>query len=342
MRSAIFKVSVCAAVVLAAATPLIAQTQRVEPAPFGQPFPTGKYTNLTDGKALVDLAQHLGKRPVVFVYLIPGHERSEAMLKEAASILDGSDVALLGLTSPRDGVTPAQLTQRIQSVGITAPVLYDVGFTVGQQLRVHAVPNMAILDGQGLLRVTNGQSLKQAVEYGLDLAKLLGRLGSSGKLGSYGHLPRYYPVTELIGQSCPDFKAPRLADGVVQRWSSLLAKDKLNVLLFWSIDCPHCRKSLPEIAQWFRSNGSGVNLVSAARIDDTDQKTRTAEFCKINGIDFPTLVDRKRAVADLFLITATPTALIVGPDGVIHDVYLSGASDFARVIEAKRRELLGG
>jgi protein-disulfide isomerase len=166
-------------------------------------------------------------------------------------------------------------------------------------------------------------------------------VATTGASGTYGALPKYYPVTELVGETCPDFKAPRLADGVVQRFSSMLAKDKVNVLLFWSVDCPHCRQSLPEINKWLQANPDGVNLISAARVTDKVQRTRTQEFCKLNGITFTTLIDQDRAVAELFNITATPTALIVGPDGNVEDVYMSGAEEFGAMIEAKKKALLG-
>ena len=158
---------------------------------------------------------------------------------------------------------------------------------------------------------------------------------------TYGYLDPYYPVRELEGEQAPDFKAPLLSTKVEQRWHSMIDDTKVNVLIFWSVDCPHCRTSLPEINTWLKSNPDGVNIVSCASVHDESIRTRTAEFCKINAFEFPTLVDESSTIGDLYRVTSTPTIVIVGPDGVVDSAIVSGHQDFGKTIEKKKKELLG-
>ena len=123
-------------------------------------------------------------------------------------------------------------------------------------------------------------------------------------------------------------------------WHGLLDEDKLNVLIFWSVDCPHCRESLPAINEWLKQNPEGVNVVSCVSIADSAAMAKTREFCKLNDFRFPTLVDDDMSIGDLYGVTTTPTIVIMGPDGVVDSSIVSGNLDFGARIEKKKRELL--
>ena len=112
------------------------------------------------------------------------------------------------------------------------------------------------------------------------------------------------------------------------------------MLIFWSVDCPHCRQSLPEINDWVRLNPEGINVVSCASVPDEAVHAKTREFCKANEIAFPTLVDKDAEIGRLFRITSTPTILIIGPDGVVESAIISSQTDFVEAIEEKKRKLL--
>ena len=163
-----------------------------------------------------------------------------------------------------------------------------------------------------------------------------------GEVGSYGYLERYYPVNELVGKVCPDFKAPLLSNSVEQRLSGMIKKDHVNVLIFWSVNCQHCRRELPMINAWLRQNQDGLNVITAAGVADDVTKTRTKEFCDINKFVFPTLVDHDLKISNLYQVTSTPTILFISPDGVVDSVVLSTNDDFGAIATQKKKELLGG
>jgi len=315
---------------------------RVAQAAFGEPFPPSSHANLNPGVggARVDLGAVLGKKPVVLFYFIPSHARSEAMLDRTVEMLKstaGDAVALYAVTAVAAGQDPAPITERIRSLGLTVPVLMDENFQLGQRLAVQVVPSITMIDASGRLRLANAASLEQDLEYKMKVKDGLVRLAKSGTVGTYGSLPRYDPAVELVGKKAPDFVAPG-TDGIVRKWSTLLDPRKLNVLIYWSVECPHCRKSLPEINDWVRANGDGINVVSAAKVENEAMKVRTKEFVKLHGFTFPTVLDVDSAIFDAYQVTATPTVFVVLPDGTV-EALLSAHADFGSQIEAKKHLL---
>ena len=312
----------------------------------GDRFPAATFANLNAGAAgpdSIDLASFIGKKPVILYYWIATSQRSEELFQQLQELLDdlGPDrLSLFGVAVPRPDLGTDVIQERIKELGIRVPVLNDTGFQMGRQLNVSSVPNISILDADGRLQLTNGASLTQILGYQLDLEQAIRRLAETGELLTYARLDRYYPVRELEGEMCPDFEAPLLETNVLQQWHGLLDDAKLNVLIFWSVDCPHCRESLPEISKWLEQHAEDVNVVSCAHVNSVETMTKTREFCESHELRFPTLVDNQAKVGNLYKVTTTPTIVIMGPDGVVDSSIISGYSDFGVTIENKKRKLL--
>lgn len=323
----------------------VAAVEAVAPAEFGEPFPPATLENLNEGvggTAEIALGRIIGKKPILLYFWIPGNKRSEEVFQQVQEVADEfgpSKLVLYGVTR-RPDLTREQIVERIRELKIHVPVLHDTEFVIGQRLGVRTVPSISILDGEGKLRLANGGSLRQTLEYKMDMEAAIRRVANTGRLGTYGSMPKWYPVTELVGQECPDFEAPLLSDGQVRRWSGLIESDSVNVIAFWSVDCPHCRETLPELNQWLKKNADGINFVTAAKIENEAVRIKTLEFCKSNELAFPTFVDEGRKIAEPFQVISTPTFVIVRPDGVVDSVILSGLGDLGKTLEAKKKELL--
>jgi thiol-disulfide isomerase/thioredoxin len=318
-------------------------------AQFGETFPLGKFANLNPSSgqpASVDLSAVIGKKPVVFVYWMAGNPRSEKILIEIQTLVESlgsakDKVALLAVATPPFGSTDTTpIKQRAQAIGLKVPSLLDDGFRIGQELNVSSVPDIVIVDGQGALRLSNGASLKQVLEYKMDVGAAIRRVASTGQLGTYGVLPPYFPATEMIGQRYVDFTAPSIADGVSRSFSSLFASGKINVIVFWSVDCPHCKKAMPKLNDWFKTHPDGVNIVTAAKVSDEAGKTRTEEYCRLSGFSFQTLADKDLQIGSLYQVISTPTLVVIRPDGTIDSVLTSGETDFGQALELKKQEIL--
>lgn len=316
----------------------------IAPLAVGDRFPVGSYRNLNPVPGgTVDLAQSIGKRPVLLFYWIAGHPRSEELFRRLEAMVQevGPDrLALYGVAVPRPNIGAEAITARVRELGLRSPVIDDEDFAIGRRLEVAQVPHITILDREGRLRLSNGASLRQAMSGGLSLEAVIRRTAATGEIDEYGKLARYFPVKEMEGRPCPDFRARLLGDSVEHNFAGMIDGRKLNVLIFWSVDCPHCRHSLPEINAWLRQHPDGVNVVSAAKVTSEATKIKTREFCEYNDFVFPTFVDDSN-LADLFNITSTPTILIIRPDGVIDTAMVAAEPSFATTIESKRREILG-
>jgi peroxiredoxin len=319
---------------------------RVERATFGEPFPAFTYKNLNQGAggpAEIDLATVFGQKPVVLYYFIAKNQRAETMFREVQSLTDElgpKKIALFGVAVPRPGMTAAMIRQRAEALKIHVPILEDQGFRLGQQLAVSRVPHISLIDKDGILRMTNGGSLQQVLEYKLSLADGIRRLAGTGKIGTYATLTDYSPSVEMVGRTAPDFKAPSIRNGTVQQWSGVYSKDTVNLLIFWSVNCPHCTKALPQYNKWYRANRDKVNIVTAARVTSAAERTKTREFVSAQKLEFLTVEDQDRAVADLYNVTATPTIFVVGPDGKVDSLLSANASDFGEKVEAKHKQLV--
>jgi thiol-disulfide isomerase/thioredoxin len=302
------------------------------------------------GAPRIDLNGVIGKTPVVLCYWIPQHPRAEETLQGVQEIADEagpSKLAVFGVVTPPVGANEEAVQnwlkitkERIAALKLHVPVLQDDGFKLGRLLGVRSVPNLSALDLEGRLRMSNAGGLKQVIEYKMDVAGALKRLASTGRLGTYGLLPPYHPSVELVGKRCPEFEGPLVGSGTVRNMSSMLAPNKLNVLIFWAEDCPHCRKSLPQINAYVKAHPDGINVVTAAKILSDASRTQTEEYCKQEGFVFPTVMDKDLKVGQLFMVTSTPTIFIIRPDGVIDSVLLSGEIDYAAVFEEKKKQLV--
>ena len=337
-----------AIVVFLVATPALAQRAQVDPVLPGEALAQGTFANFNvqaGGPETIDLAASLGQRTIIFVYWVAGHERADKTLvqiQEIAGKLAADRTVVYGVAIPRPGRAKAEIVKRLAELGIKFPVLDDSDFLLGQQLRVQTVPNISIVDRTGKLRLANGASLLQVIGYEQTVRTAVERAVKLGDVGNYGYLEHYYPVNELVGKVCPDFKAPLLSNSVEQRLSGMIKKDHVNVLIFWSVNCQHCRRELPIINAWLRQNQEGLNVITAAGVADDVTKTRTKEFCDINKFVFPTLVDHDLKISNLYQVTSTPTILFIRPDGVVDSVVLSTADDFGAIATQKKREMLGG
>jgi thiol-disulfide isomerase/thioredoxin len=330
-----------------------AETSPPAPAGFGEVFPAGTYVNLNaggGGAPRIDLKGVIGKTPVVLCYWIPQHPRAEETLlgvQELADEAGPSKLVVYGVVTPPVGANEAAVQnwlkitkERIAALKLHIPVLQDEGFKIGRLLGVRSVPNVSALDAEGRLRMTNAGGLKQVIEYKMDVAGALRRLAETGRVGSYGVLPPYFPAVELVGKKCPDFEAPLVGSGTVRNMSSLLAPNKLNVLIFWAEDCPHCRKSLPQINAYVKAHPDGINVVTAAKILSDAARTQTEEYCKQEAFVFPTVMDKELKLGALFMVTSTPTIFIIRPDGVIDSVLFSGETDYSATFEEKKKQFV--
>ena len=153
-------------------------------------------------------------------------------------------------------------------------------------------------------------------------------LAATPLVGAAG-APRAEPTpapSPLPGENVPEFDAVALA-GRVEHVD--FPKGGATVLLFFLSSCPHCHKMIPLWNRATEQKPKGVRVLGVI----LDQEP--PGFFTALPVSFPVLRTPGRTFTESIKVYRTPTALRVGPQGLIEDVQV-GIFDAIRVGELFR------
>jgi peroxiredoxin len=131
-----------------------------------------------------------------------------------------------------------------------------------------------------------------------------------------------------VGSPAPDFSLPGLY-GETLTLGALRATGQPTLLLFVDPDCGPCSALLPEVGRWQREQAGRFSLAVVSRGTAEANLHKAAE----HGIS-RVLLQRDGEVAEQYLATATPSAVVVQPDGRIGSQLDAGA-DAIRTLVAR-------
>ncbi|KIX15693.1 TlpA family protein disulfide reductase [Dethiosulfatarculus sandiegensis] len=102
-----------------------------------------------------------------------------------------------------------------------------------------------------------------------------------------------------------------------------LTKDKVSLIVYWSVSCPHCRVEMPKmlnLAKQLTGNPFTLIMVNA---DGPEMKGAALKMAEFYGIPQPLLLDNgprdTMPLADAFDLVATPSILVLDRRGkMIH------------------------
>lgn len=100
-----------------------------------------------------------------------------------------------------------------------------------------------------------------------------------------------------------------------------LAKDKVLLLVYWSVSCPHCRQELPQLVQLEkRLRGNPFRMVTVNR-DGQAMAPAAEALAQEMELPAPVLLDLgpddSQPLGQLLDIVATPTVLLFDRQGVL-------------------------
>jgi peroxiredoxin/uncharacterized membrane protein YphA (DoxX/SURF4 family) len=120
-----------------------------------------------------------------------------------------------------------------------------------------------------------------------------------------------FPPGLPVGASAPDFAHPDV-DGKIITLESLLAKGQPLALVFVGAGCEACHFLLPNLARW---QGTLPDRITIALIG-AGSKEELRELAEANGLT-NMLVQDESETFDAYRAAASPSVVIVAPDGTI-------------------------
>jgi peroxiredoxin len=129
-----------------------------------------------------------------------------------------------------------------------------------------------------------------------------------------------------VGAPAPPFTLPSL-DGRSVSLAQLQAPGKPIIVVFSDINCGPCRALQPELEAWQHDHGARLTLAVVSRGTASAHSTGADA-----GGGPPLLLQHDREVADAYQAPATPTAVLVRPDGTIGSQPALGAHAIATLV----------
>lgn len=131
------------------------------------------------------------------------------------------------------------------------------------------------------------------------------------------------------------FRAERIMDMNGNKFDLKNNKDKIYVLNFWFINCPPCKQEIPELNELVRQYKDNKDVVFLAIA--LDDKTQLKEFLKTMPFTY-NVVDDGGYLAQKHGVTAYPTHVVIGKDGLIKFSTLGLASNTVYWVEKTIKE----
>ena len=136
-----------------------------------------------------------------------------------------------------------------------------------------------------------------------------------GLLASYAIYAEYTgPNATLVGSIAQDFELPDL-DGNMIALSDY--EDRLIFLNFWATWCPPCVKEMPDMMQLQQRFEGRPFQILAVSVDVNFDKI--TEFYEAYDLDFVTMLDPGRHVANRYKALKFPETFLIDANGTIRE-----------------------
>jgi thiol-disulfide isomerase/thioredoxin len=94
-------------------------------------------------------------------------------------------------------------------------------------------------------------------------------------------------------------------------------RGKAVLLVFWATWCPHCRKEMPKLQEWWQKYSDGDFMMIAVTRNSRGQTTdKVREYATENGLTMPIAID-PGATSRAFGVSGIPAAALVDKDGKV-------------------------
>ncbi len=94
------------------------------------------------------------------------------------------------------------------------------------------------------------------------------------------------------------------------------------LLVFWSPGCPHCRRELPRLQQFYQAEGRKLNfeILAFSGISSNDEVDEGKAFIAMSGMRFPVVLVTDRTVNESYKIRVVPAVYIINTKGIVVEI----------------------
>ena len=227
---------------------------------------------------------------------------------------------------------------------------FDPTGKIANQYGVTGIPSTFLLDGEGIIRMTNlrGHELETAV----------GELVEENlKIPHHTHQPKSIPATKLIKPSNPTPNNPSIPSNKPTDWIGKPAPDititnlkgeeltwedfrgQVVLLDFWATTCGPCLTEMPKVKKTYAKYKDQKFQIIGISLDST--LAPAEKYIKNEELSWHHYWDEDRKIRTLFGVWAIPTAFLIDGEGIIQKAYLGGFDVETAVSEMVDKNLKG-
>ena len=133
-----------------------------------------------------------------------------------------------------------------------------------------------------------------------------------------------------VGDTAPDFELPAL-DGETLTLESLRVPERPVMLLFTDPNCNPCTAMLPDVGRWQEEHSEKLTVALVSRGDPDENATKASEHELIN-----VLLQADWEISEAYGVEATPSAVLVEPDGTIGSPVIEGEDGIRALVDTVR------
>ncbi len=295
----------------------------------GDPLPPGLIAT-QGGPAGRDLAPLVGKRPVLVAYWRPGDGLSEAALTGAVDLqktrAQGAVVFPVAVLAASQA--PESIRTRLDALGLADLPARQDGGQLARIVGIRKTPSFVLIDAGGVLRLVGGGDVQQNSPAGMTIAQAL-ELAAVGKpVPNLGTLPSR-PVYRLLGRKLPDLAGTDLDGTTWRKISDLRQPGKKTLLFYWSPTCPHCKRALPKLGDWYnKARPDDLLIIDIARADSPYLAREVPGL--IGQYPWPHLLDKDRSISRALMARETPSSYLLSADGEVLGIKIGERVNWGR------------
>lgn len=140
-----------------------------------------------------------------------------------------------------------------------------------------------------------------------------------------------------VGARAPSFRLPASNQPGPVSLKTLLAHRRLLMLIFIDPGCGSCTQMLPEIVRWQQAHASRLTIAVISRLTKNGNESSVGQ----KSLHY-LLLQQKHEVAEAFHVRATPSAILLRPDGTIVSVLATGPEAIRNLVRQAVQEAILG